>query len=102
MKKILIALVIAGLMTGSVAPALAAETPDGMVVIADVLLVRPVSLAAVVIGSAMWVVALPFSIPSGSVGVASEALVAEPFRYTFTRPVGDFSQNRTYTETANR
>ena len=60
----------------------------------DILLVRPVSLAATVIGTALFIVSLPFSIPSQSVGVTARTLVAEPFNYTFTRPIGDFSGER--------
>jgi hypothetical protein len=37
---------------------------------------------------------LPFSIPSKSVGATVQTLVAEPFRYTFTRPIGVFSGER--------
>ncbi len=57
----------------------------------DILLVRPMSLAATVVGTAVFVVSLPFSIPSQSVGPTARALVAEPFNFTFTRPIGDFS-----------
>jgi hypothetical protein len=39
----------------------------------------------------MYVVALPFSIPSGSVEKTGQLLVEEPFKYTFFRPLGDFS-----------
>jgi len=38
----------------------------------------------------MWVVALPFSIPSDSVGTAGQLLVVDPCKFTFTRPLGDF------------
>ena len=57
----------------------------------DILLVRPVSLAATVVGTAVFIVSLPFSIPSKSVGATAQTLVVEPFNYTFTRPVGQFS-----------
>ena len=60
----------------------------------DILLVRPVSLAATVVGTAIFIVSLPFSIPSQSVGVTARTLVAEPFKYTFTRPVGEFGVGR--------
>ena len=60
----------------------------------DILLVRPVSLAATVVGTAVFIVSLPFSIPSQSVGATARTLVAEPFNYTFTRPIGGFSGER--------
>jgi hypothetical protein len=60
----------------------------------DIILVRPASLAATVVGTAVLIVSLPFSIPSQSVGATAKTLVAEPFNFTFTRPIGDFSGDR--------
>ena len=61
-----------------------------MGVVADVLFARPVSLVSVVFGTVMFFVALPFSIPSGSVEKSGKLLMADPFEYTFFRPLGDF------------
>jgi hypothetical protein len=61
----------------------------------DILLVRPVSLAATVVGTAVFIASLPCSIPSKSVGATAQTLVVEPFNYTFTRPIGQFSEERT-------
>ena len=66
-------------------------------VIADVVLVRPLSLAATVIGTALFIVALPFSVPSGSVNDTARTLVAAPFNYTFSRPIGYFGYSPYYT-----
>lgn len=63
-------------------------------IVADVFVVRPIGLAATVIGAAAFIVALPFSIPSRSVHETGRVLVAEPFRYTFARPIGDFEDRR--------
>ena len=49
---------------------------------------RPMTAAATVVGGAVWVVSLPFSLIGGNAGEAGEALVAEPFNYTFARPLG--------------
>ena len=65
----------------------------------DILLVRPVSLAATVVGTAVFIVSLPFSIPSQSVGSTAQTLIAEPFNYTFTRPIGGFSGERMRSKT---
>lgn len=90
MKKKSIAILLVCALILSAAPAFAGEPKDGMEVVADVLFARPVGLVAIVFGSAMWVVSLPFSIPSGSTGTAGKLLVADPFNYTFCRPLGDF------------
>jgi hypothetical protein len=44
---------------------------------------------ATIVGSAFFVVALPFSLPTGSVGKSFHALVASPAKYTFYRTMGD-------------
>jgi len=57
---------------------------------ADLLLVRPVGIVACVLGSAVFVVSLPFSLLGGNSGESAQKLVAEPAKFTFTRPLGDF------------
>jgi len=89
MKKTSIALLVVCALIASTAPAFA-EATDGAAVICDLLIARPVGLASIVIGSVAYIVALPFSIPSDSVGKTGQLLVAEPFKYTFSRPLGDF------------
>jgi hypothetical protein len=64
---------------------------DGIEAVGDVVVVRPASFLATVLGSAFFVIALPFTLPSGSVRKTADALVVAPAHYTFTRPVGDFS-----------
>ena len=58
--------------------------------VADVLLVRPLSLASTVLGTAAFAVALPFSILGGNVKESARKLVLEPAKFTFARPLGDF------------
>jgi hypothetical protein len=89
MKKTSIALLVVCALIVCTAPAFG-ETTDGMAIVADVLIARPVGLVSIVFGTAMYIVALPFSIPSDSVGKAGKLLVEDPFKYTFFRPLGDF------------
>jgi hypothetical protein len=58
---------------------------------ADVLLVRPLCFVMTVIGSALFVVALPVAAVSKSTGQTAHALVVRPARATFTRPIGDMT-----------
>jgi hypothetical protein len=88
----LIVAVVLVIASGASGPAFGKE-PD-IPVTADILIVRPVSLAATVVGTALFFVSLPFSIPSDSVETAAKKLVEEPFRYTFMRPVGGFDEDR--------
>ena len=56
--------------------------------IGDLILQRPFGLANTVVGIGTWIVALPFTVFSGSVGNAGRVLVAEPGTHTFVRPLG--------------
>jgi hypothetical protein len=58
----------------------------------DVFIVRPVGLAACAVGLLGSIVAMPFASLSGNDREVSRRLVAEPFAYTFTRPVGHFER----------
>ena len=70
-------------------PAFAADKGDEAIMVAvDAVLVRPVSLAAVVVGTALFVATLPFTIPAGGVSKTARVLISEPFAYTFQRPIG--------------
>jgi hypothetical protein len=56
--------------------------------IADTLVVRPVGFAGTVLGAVSYVISLPFSYFGGNQQEAQEALVEEPVRHTFQRPLG--------------
>ncbi len=60
-------------------------------VAADILVVRPVCFVATIIGSALFVVALPIAAISRSTKQTAHVLVATPARATFTRPLGDMT-----------
>jgi hypothetical protein len=85
------ALCILVLLSPGVARAQATNDDGPLAAAADVVLVRPACLAATAIGSALFVVALPFAALSKSVKRTADTLVGKPARATFTRPVGDFT-----------
>jgi hypothetical protein len=58
--------------------------------LADTVLVRPLTLVGTAVGVVTFVVTLPFSALGGNVGEAGENLVLEPAKYTFVRPLGVF------------
>lgn len=86
----IIFLCVAALLAGQVNTATAAQPDEGAAMIVDVVVARPACFAATVVGSAFFVVALPFALASKSVNRAAEALVVKPAKATFTRPLGDF------------
>lgn len=55
----------------------------------DLLVARPIGIAAWVIGSGVFVLSLPFTIPTGSVGDAAQMFVVEPFKFSFERKFPD-------------
>lgn len=88
MKKKLIVFIAVFFLIANAAPAIA--EPLDAEVIGDVLISRPFGLVSIVLGTALFVVALPVSIPSGSVKTVGRKLVMDPVEFTFIRPVGDF------------
>ena len=62
--------------------------------VVDAVVMRPLGLVATVAGTVLTVVALPFTIPSGSVEASARELILRPADYTFKRPLGDFSNSR--------
>jgi hypothetical protein len=74
----------------SVTPLSAAEPrePSPDEVAADLLFVRPVALSSIIVGSAIYIITLPFTIPTGNLGLAGRKLVVEPVKYTFSKPLG--------------
>ena len=54
------------------------EAVSAEAIIADGLLLRPGGLVATVVGTAVFVVTLPFSIPTKSVDKAAQKLIVDP------------------------
>ncbi len=75
---------LAGAQDGSSNPPPSADASA-----ADLLIARPGGLAATVLGTAVFIVGLPFTLISGSTEQAAQKLVVEPAQYTFTRPLGE-------------
>jgi hypothetical protein len=59
---------------------------------ADALFVRPLGLAATILGTGLFVISLPFSALGGNTGEAFEEMVVDPARFTFTRELGEFDR----------
>jgi hypothetical protein len=90
-KVVIVALVVLTLITTSV-PALAAGGASvAAAMVADVIIARPAGFVGTILGSAVFILALPFAALSRSVEPVAQTLVVDPFKFTFTRPVGDFS-----------
>lgn len=89
-------LAVLALSTVMVVPAAAedqmpAERRGGDMAV-DLILARPTGLLSIIGGSVLFVISLPFTIPSGSMDAAAEELVKKPIDYTFKRPLGQIGQ----------
>ncbi len=47
------------------------------------------AVCLVALGAGVFIIALPFTLPTGTVGTVADKLVIEPFRFTFQRPIGE-------------
>lgn len=68
----------------------AQEDISAEAMVADLVIVRPLGIVSLVLGSAFYVVSLPFSALGGNAGQAAQKMVVEPAKFTFKRPLGDF------------
>jgi hypothetical protein len=62
--------------------------PPGELIIADVLVMRPLGMAACVIGLAGALLAWPFAAITNSCDRVCNELIVKPYKYTFERPLG--------------
>ena len=94
MKNLIAVLTLAALLTLPSASTYASETDyyaetGGTAIVLDVLLARPLGIASLAIGTAVFFIALPYTIPSWTIAKSADKLIAEPFKFTFLRPVGE-------------
>lgn len=83
--------VVLGLLFSAPQLSMAQEThqqPTAMAMTGDLVLARPALLVMTVIGTAAFVVSLPFSALGGNVGDAADTLVVGPGKATFVRCLG--------------
>jgi hypothetical protein len=66
---------------------------DDFNIIADLLVARPLGLASLVIGSAVYIVSLPFAAFTESGDKVKKTFLEDPYHYTFKRPLGDISSD---------
>jgi hypothetical protein len=55
----------------------------------DIIFARPLGIAAGIVGTAIFIVSLPFTIPTGGVADAADMFITKPFQFSFTREFPD-------------
>ncbi len=85
-SRALAALIIAAISV----PAFAAaeDSPNDWAMAGDVLVARPFGMVLTLVGSALFVVSLPFTALGGNVKEAADTLVVGPAKETFVRCLG--------------
>ncbi len=74
--------------TGSGDPVYDIQNPPAYAMIGDLLIARPLLIAATIIGTGLFVVALPFTATGGGIGRTGKALVVDPAKAAFVRCLG--------------
>ena len=74
--------------TSSGDPIYSTDSPPFYKMLGDLIIARPLLLGATVIGTAAFVVSLPFTALGGNVKEAGQALVVDPGKATFVRCLG--------------
>ena len=85
-KKSLLAVLFVCMTTPTFA--IGSDEPGAAAMALDLLVARPFGLIITTVGTAVFLVSLPFSAAGGNVGQAREKLIDGPAAYTFTRCLG--------------
>jgi hypothetical protein len=55
----------------------------------DLMFARPLGVATGIVGTAIFIVSLPFTIPSGGVKESADLFISKPFKFSFAREFPD-------------
>ncbi len=64
------------------------QAPPAYAMVGDLVIARPLLIAATIIGAGVFVISLPFTALGGNVGEAGKALVVDPGKEAFVRCLG--------------
>lgn len=74
------------------ANALIESTPNVESMLVDLFFARPLGLVVTAVGTAAFIVSLPFSALGDNTHLAYQKMVEDPGRFTFKRPLGQFDK----------
>jgi hypothetical protein len=87
----IVALVLAGLL---LAPAAvwgqSQDEPSGTEIVFDLAVARPLSFMGMIVGTSIFVVSYPVAVITGSAKTTADALVVQPYEFTFERDLGKY------------
>jgi hypothetical protein len=67
-----------------------ADKPEGTEIVFDFVIARPVGVLSLVLGTSIFLVSYPIAVLTGSGKNTADALVAEPYKFTFERELGTY------------
>lgn len=83
---VIIAFLIVNLFSNSFADD---QTRRDEINILDVVLARPLGIVGGIFGTGIFIISLPFTIPTKSVDKAANMFIIEPFKFSFVREFPD-------------
>ncbi len=93
-RSLFVIFVTLALLFGGAAPAVAEATDltwrDAPAVAFDIVLLRPLSAIATIVGVPFFVASVPFVAPAGEIMTSLDVFILAPADYTIRRPLGDF------------
>ena len=89
-RNLVVLLAVSFLFAGNVNANPAGSGKNAPAIVADAFICRPLGIIALIAGSAIYVVALPFTSMANGQEEAKRTLVLYPYHYTFTRQLGEF------------
>lgn len=87
---VVLTVIIGFLCTPLVVGAEEEDNPTGTEIIIDLAVARPLGFVSLAAGTSVFIVSLPFALVAGSVRDTADALVGEPYRFTFIRDLGKY------------
>ena len=95
LRKWIVAMIVLTVIAGFLGapPVVWAEEeaePTGTEIIFDLAIARPLGFVGVALGTTVFIVSLPFAAATGSAKKTADALVAEPYNFTFVRDLGEY------------
>jgi hypothetical protein len=95
LRKWFVSMVVLAVFAGFVGapPVVWAEEeadPAGTEIVFDLAIARPLGFAGLAVGTTVFIASFPFAVAVGRVDEVAEALVVEPYEFTFVRDLGRY------------
>ena len=96
-KSLVLIIISVFLLTTAITPAFAQpenqnSKPTAAAMVCDLVFLRPLGLAATILGSALFIISIPFT-AGRNIAYTKKKFVEEPAKYTFQRPLGEDIEN---------